>query len=85
MQISVYMTCFRDADPEFGYLQSKELEQHLKERMVVYDVEILRGGGVADGYVEVRPKGVSKGLFLDHVIEILKANNRDPNFILAIG
>ena len=75
----------RDADPEFGYLQSKELEQHLKERMSVHDVQVLRGGGVSDGYIEVRPKGVSKALFLDHAIEIMKANNKEPNFILAIG
>lgn len=40
---------------------------------------------MADGYIEVRPRGVSKGLFVDHAIDILKANNRDPNFILAIG
>ena len=31
---------FRDADPEFGFIQSKELEQHLKEIMAVYDVEV---------------------------------------------
>ena len=30
----------RDADPEFGFIQSKELEAHLKEIMAVYDVEV---------------------------------------------
>ena len=53
--------------------------------MSVHDVQVLRGGGVSDGYIEVRPKGVSKALFLDHAIEIMKANNKEPNFILAIG
>jgi trehalose 6-phosphate synthase/phosphatase len=76
---------FRDADPEFGFIQSKELEAHLKELMAVYEVEVSRGGGVSDGYIEVRPKGVSKGLFLNHAIATMKANQRYPDFILAIG
>ena len=46
---------------------------------------MLRGGGVADGYIEARPKGVSKGLFINHAIATMKANNYDPDFILAIG
>jgi trehalose 6-phosphate synthase/phosphatase len=35
---------FRDADPEFGFLQSKELEDHLKEIMSGYSVDVIRGG-----------------------------------------
>ena len=80
-----YVTPCRDADPEFGFIQSKELEAHLKEIMAVYDVEVLRGGGVSDGYIEARPKGVSKGLFVNHAIATMKASNNDPDFILAIG
>ena len=53
--------------------------------MAVYDVEVLRGGGVSDGYIEARPKGVSKGLFVNHAIATMKASNNDPDFILAIG
>ena len=40
---------------------------------------------MADGYIEARPKGVSKGLFINHAIATMKANNYDPDFILAIG
>lgn len=76
---------FRDADPEFGFLQSKELEAHLKEIMAVYDVEVMRGGGVSDGYIEARPIGVSKGLFINHAIATMKANNMEPDFIMAVG
>ena len=54
---------FRDADPEFGFMQSKELEIILRDMMGVYNVEVIRGGGVADGYIEARPAGVSKGLY----------------------
>ena len=35
---------FRDADPEFGFLQSKELEEHLNEVLVNHlEVEVIRG------------------------------------------
>ena len=80
-----YARTHRDADPEFGFIQSKELEVHLKEIMAVYDVEVLRGGGVSDGYIEARPKGVSKGLFVNHAIATMKANSNEPDFILVVG
>jgi trehalose 6-phosphate synthase/phosphatase len=76
---------FSDADPEFGFLQSKELEDHLHSILANYPVEIIRGGGVADGYIEVRPNGASKGLFLEHAYNTLKASNTEPDFVLAIG
>jgi trehalose 6-phosphate synthase/phosphatase len=76
---------FRDADPEFGFMQSKELEDHLKEIMSVYNVEVLRGGGVADGYIAARPKGVNKGLFMNHALATMQAAGRYPDFILAVG
>ena len=57
----------------------------MKEIMAVYDVEVLRGGGVSDGYIEARPKGVSKGLFVNHAIATMKASNNEPDFVLAIG
>jgi len=76
---------FRDADPEFGFMQSKELESHLQEMMEVYGVEVLRGGGVADGYIEARPRGVNKGLFVNHAVATMKAAGRAPEFVLAVG
>ena len=77
---------FRDADPEFGFLQSKELEEHLKQILKdCTQVEVIRGGGAANGHIEVRPAGVNKGLFLEHAINTLKNLQRDPTFVLAIG
>ncbi len=76
---------FSDADPEFGFLQSKELEDHLRSILATHPIEIIRGGGVADGYIEVRPAGASKGLFLDHVLSTLKAQNIEPDFIMTVG
>lgn len=76
---------FRDADPEFGYMQSKELEEHLSELMAEHPVQVIRGGGVADGYIEIRPAGVSKGLFLKHALGILESQRGPVDFIMAIG
>lgn len=77
---------YRDADPEFGYMQSKELEEHLNEMLSSYPVTVIRGGGGgSDGYIEVRPSGVSKGNFLSHVHTLLKTFNKTPDFVLAIG
>lgn len=76
---------FRDADPEFGFMQSKELEEHLKEIMSHYAVEVIRGGGVSDGYIEVRPSGVSKGFFFEHALSGLRSVNDNVDFIMTIG
>jgi len=76
---------FRDADPEFGYLQSKELEENLADVVMSYPIEIIRGGGIDDGYIEVRPKGLSKGLFLKHAMSILSSQGKSVDFVLGIG
>lgn len=55
---------YRDADPEFGFLQSMELEANLTDVLSsIGTVNVLRGGGASDCYIEVRPVGISKGLF----------------------
>ena len=64
---------YRDADPEFGYLQSKELEDHLSNVLRGFAVDILHGGVEEGGYVEVRPKGVNKGVVSMHIIKNLQA------------
>ena len=40
---------YKDADPEFGALQSKELEDHLTSVLKSFNVEVLRGGGGGGG------------------------------------
>jgi trehalose 6-phosphate synthase/phosphatase len=73
----------RDADPEFGALQAKELEDHLTGVLIHFPVEVLSG----NDYVEVRPEGVSKGLMVEHILHKLasKKNVAPPDFILCIG
>jgi len=81
---------YRDADPEFGYLQSRELEDHLSNVLGLYQVDVLHGsvdvsGGFA-GYVEVRPKGVNKGVLSTLIMEKLeKYSKKRLDFVLAIG
>jgi len=60
---------YRDADPEFGYLQSRELEDHLSNVLRGFAVDILHGGVEEGGYVEVRPKGVNKGVVAMHIVK----------------
>ena len=66
---------YRDADLEFGYVQARELEDHLSNVLRTYPVDILHGGMEEGGYVEVRPKGVNKGVFAMKTIQ-----NYDKNF-----
>lgn len=77
---------YRDADPEFGYIQSKELEDHLSNVLRNYEVDILHGGVEEGGYVEVRPKGVNKGLLSIHVINRMgKLKKKKFDFALVLG
>jgi trehalose 6-phosphate synthase/phosphatase len=59
---------YRDADLEFGTLQAKELEDHLAKYLRSFPVDILHGGIKEGGYVEVRPRGVNKGVLAMRVI-----------------
>jgi trehalose 6-phosphate synthase/phosphatase len=60
---------YRDSDPEFGYLQARELEDHLSNVLRGHAVDILHGGVEEGGFVEVRPKGVNKGVVATHIIK----------------
>jgi trehalose-phosphatase len=76
---------FSEADPEFGYMQSKELVDHLVVILAPYPVEVIRGGGVSDGYIEVRPTGANKGLFLEHCVSTMRSIGQEADFVLAVG
>ena len=82
---------YKDAEPEFGVLQSKDLEDHLKNILRDFNVEVLTGGrGGAGGYIEVRPKGVSKGILLRKILETLSerkypSDPSDPSDDPSIG
>lgn len=69
---------FGDADVEFGRLQAKELAEHLKEVLTHMDLEVQ----VGPHYVEVRPRGVNKGVMISRVVEKL---GNDVDFVLCVG
>lgn len=79
---------YRDADLEFGYLQARELEDHLSNVLRSYPVDILHGGVEEGGYVEVRPKGVNKGVFAMKAIccyDKLTHGDSAIDFALVLG
>jgi len=77
---------YRDADPEFGFLQAKELEDHLSHVLYDFSVDVLHGGVEDGGYIEVRPKGVNKGVVAIHIIKnISKFQEHRIDFALVIG
>jgi len=77
---------YRDADPDFGHLQSHELKDHLSNVLRSFDVDVLHGGMEEGGYVEVRPKGVNKGVVSMHIIKNTKQfATHQIDFALTIG
>lgn len=72
---------YDDADLEFGLLQSKELEEHLSDILTLHPLEVTRG----EGYLEIRPAGFSKGLFLQHMLSTLSSSGRHIDFMLTMG
>jgi trehalose 6-phosphate synthase/phosphatase len=78
---------YRDADTEFGSLQAKELEDHLEKLLHTFPVDILHGGLREGGYVEVRPKGVNKGVLAMRVLKRYPdiAQKESVDFALVIG
>lgn len=78
---------YRDADLEFGYLQARELEDHLSNCLRGFPVDILHGGMEEGGYVEVRPKGVNKGVLAMKVIKNFPAiaQSGKVDFCLTLG
>eukprot|EP00198_Chlamydomonas_reinhardtii_P008729 XP_001698066.1 trehalose-6-phosphate synthase/phosphatase [Chlamydomonas reinhardtii] len=65
---------YRDADPDFGAWQAKELLDHLEGALSNKPVEIVGG----QGYVEIKPQGVSKGRALERLLAAASAPASAP-------
>ncbi|CCI41939.1 unnamed protein product [Albugo candida] len=73
---------YRDADPEFGHLQAKELHDQLTQVLENFQVEVLAGSD----YLEVRPEGVDKGVIVDRILSTLESKMGNyVDFIMCIG
>lgn len=72
---------YRDADQHFGSWQAKELSSHLKELLFGWDVEVMEG----KGYVEVKLRGINKGLACTKVLSKVTQAFGDVDFVLCLG
>ncbi|CAI9761759.1 unnamed protein product [Fraxinus pennsylvanica] len=71
----------RDADPDFGSCQSKELLDHLENVLTNEPAIVQRGQYI----VEVKPQGVTKGLVAQKVLALMVKNGQLPDFAMCIG
>lgn len=73
---------FRDADPDFGSWQAKELVEHLEGLLVGAPVEVAGGSTT----VEVKPKGMSKGVAVEKLLGSFEQRAGAPlGWVLCIG
>ncbi|KAG6498459.1 hypothetical protein ZIOFF_046373 [Zingiber officinale] len=71
----------RDADPDFGSAQAKEMLDHLESVLANEPVSVKSGKFI----VEVKPQGVSKGLVAEKILSSLSEKGRPADFVLCIG
>ncbi|KAL3130848.1 hypothetical protein ABBQ38_000180 [Trebouxia sp. C0009 RCD-2024] len=72
---------YKDADPDFGRWQAKELLDHL-EGMLSNEAVVVT---VGQAIVEVKPQGASKGNAVDRILKKLADEGNAPDFVLCIG
>jgi trehalose 6-phosphate synthase/phosphatase len=68
---------YKDADPDFGSWQAKELLDHLEGVLANEPVEVVPGATI----VEVKPQGVSKGKAAERILH----ETQGSEFVLCIG
>eukprot|EP01067_Filipodium_phascolosomae_P008307 Filipodium_phascolosomae@DN7029_c0_g1_i1.p1 len=73
---------YRDADPDFGQWQAKDLSAHLSDMLFDFPVAVVTG----KGYVEVRLKDVNKGTAVRQLLSVAEdVFDEAVDFILSIG
>lgn len=72
---------YRDADPDFGSWQAKELLDHLEGVLSNEPIEVVPGQSI----VEVKPQGVSKGKVVERLLHDVASGGQPPDFVLCIG
>lgn len=71
---------YEGAEEEFASLQAKELRDHLEALVQGQGVVVNQG----KGFVEVKPKGVDKGVIVDLVLEQVEKDG-GVDFVLVMG
>ncbi|MCO5604326.1 hypothetical protein L7F22_058491 [Adiantum nelumboides] len=72
---------YQDADPDFGSWQAKELLDHLESVLANEPLSVKTGQQI----IEVKPQGVSKGVFVDQLLSSLADRGSPPDFVLCVG
>lgn len=72
---------YREADPELGAWQARELSAALEETLSSHHVVVSSG----KGYVEVKIRGVNKGVAASTILKELEEKISRPDFVLCIG
>ena len=72
---------YREADPELGAWQARELSAALEETLSSHHVVVSSG----KGYVEVKIRGVNKGVAATTILKELETKISRPDFVLCIG
>ncbi|KAK8968935.1 Alpha,alpha-trehalose-phosphate synthase [UDP-forming] 6 [Platanthera guangdongensis] len=72
---------YKDADPDFGSCQAKELLSHLESALANEPVSVKAG----PHKIEVKPQGVSKGLVAERMLSAMKGKELVPDFVLCVG
>lgn len=78
---SALVWVFRNADPDFGAWQAKELSQTLTDILFGFPVEVVS----AKGFVDVRLEGVSKGCAVSKILSKIQSLRGDVDFAICIG
>jgi trehalose 6-phosphate synthase/phosphatase len=74
---------YRDADPDYGSLQAKELTSHLEIVLMHFMDECEISSGL--GYIEVKQRGVNKGTTVYKILERICALKGSVDFVVAVG
>lgn len=74
---------FRDADPDYGSLQAKELTSQLEIVLMHFMDECEISSGL--GYIEVKQRGIDKGTTIYKVLERINLWKGPADFVVAVG
>lgn len=74
---------FRNADPDYGTWQAKELMSHLEILLRPFMDECEVSSGM--GYVEVKPRGINKGNTIYRLMEQVYQRKGPIDFLICVG
>ena len=75
---------YEAADPEYGKMQANELAKYLQRVLEGWQgVEVVKYD--YNRILEVKPKGINKGVTTELILKQLQKSGQSPQFILAIG